>query len=317
MDKFSGPNTEILQEPEFRNSQTISLLEARVAPNNPTLARGGGDIVVLDDTALVSDIGPSGTVADIESNNHEGKISIYVARKGDTLAQIAKMYDVEVNTIAWANDINPKEALKAGQTLIILPVNGVQYLVKKGDTVASIAKKYSGDAEEIRLFNDLGEDHTLSAGDTIIIPNGKEYAEPAVIKTKTVAKSKKINKGLASYSGYYLNPLPSGIKTQGIHGYNGVDIGAPVGKPVLASADGKVLVSNFRASGNPWFGGYGNYIVVQHPNDTQTLYAHLSSVYVSVGAQVEQGQPIGEVGNTGRSTGPHLHFEIRGAKNPF
>ena len=80
---------------------------------------------------------------------------------------------------------------------------------------------------------------------------------------------------------------------------------------------GMVIVSHFRTSGNPWFGGYGNYIIIEHPNGTQTLYAHLSAVYVSVGARVSQAQPIGEVGSTGKSTGPHLHFEVRGAKNPF
>ncbi|MHB1118154.1 MAG: M23 family metallopeptidase, partial [Minisyncoccota bacterium] len=120
-----------------------------------------------------------------------------------------------------------------------------------------------------------------------------------------------------SYAGYYTNPLPAGHKTQGIHGYNGIDIGAPTGTPIYAAAGGTVIVSRFRTLSNPWFGGYGNYVIIEHPNGTQTLYGHMSAVYVAVGAHVDKGQPIGEVGSTGKSTGPHLHFEVRGAKNPF
>lgn len=293
---------------EFRNSQTISLLGSN------GLAQGGGDIVILDETALLPDVGPMGTIADVESSGREGRISLYVVRRGDTLAQIAKMYDVDTTTIVWANDLDQKVALKTGQTLVILPINGVQYIVKKGDTLASIAKKYGGDEDEIRSFNDIGTSHQIVVGDTIIIPDGKEAVEPTT--KKTPGKTKKTS-NLASYAGYYQNPLPTGRKTQGIHGYNGIDIGAPVGSTIYAAAQGRVLVSNFRPTGNPWFGGYGNYVVIEHPNGTQTLYAHMSAVYVSVGARVEQGQQIGEAGNTGRSTGPHLHFEVRGAKNPF
>jgi murein DD-endopeptidase MepM/ murein hydrolase activator NlpD len=103
------------------------------------------------------------------------------------------------------------------------------------------------------------------------------------------------------------------VRTQGIHGYNGVDLAAGVGTPILAAAGGEVIV----AKGSGWNGGYGNYVVIKHPNGTQTLYAHMSSTAISSGAQVSGGEVIGYVGNTGRSTGSHLHFEVRGAKNPF
>ena len=102
-------------------------------------------------------------------------------------------------------------------------------------------------------------------------------------------------------------------KTQGLHGYNGVDIGAPNGTPIIAAAGGSVVVS--RNSG--WNGGYGNYIVIKHENGTQTLYAHMSEIVVVSGQSIVQGQVVGSVGSTGKSTGSHLHFEVRGAKNPF
>jgi murein DD-endopeptidase MepM/ murein hydrolase activator NlpD len=115
-----------------------------------------------------------------------------------------------------------------------------------------------------------------------------------------------------SYDGYYLKPV-NGKRTQGIHGYNGVDLAAPAGTPILASASGKVIIS--RNSG--WNGGYGRYIVIQHDNGTQTLYAHNSENIVYGGADVVQGQVIAYMGASGKATGAHVHFEIRGAKNPF
>ena len=110
-----------------------------------------------------------------------------------------------------------------------------------------------------------------------------------------------------------VRPLVGGRKTQGIHGNNGIDIGAPSGTSVVASASGRVILT--RTSG--YNGGYGLMIVIDHGNGVQTLYAHLKAVYINSGQTVTQGQVIGEVGNTGRSSGAHLHFEVRGAKNPF
>ena len=113
---------------------------------------------------------------------------------------------------------------------------------------------------------------------------------------------------------YYSWPLAGGSITQGLHGWNAVDIGAPSGTPIYAAAAGTVIVAR---SGGGWNGGYGNYVVVSHPNGTQTLYAHMSRVSATVGAHVGQGETIGKVGMTGEATGPHIHFEVRGAVNPF
>lgn len=302
---------------EPSNSQTIAFLEA--ATNfDPNPAKGGGDITIVDDSALLPDVGPSGTIADVEFNARQGNVSLYVVRSGDTLTQIAKMFDVSPNTILWANDLPRGTVLRVGQSLVILPVSGVQYVVKKGDTVEGIAKKYKGSASEIRDFNNLSIASILAVDDVVIIPDGEDVSVPLPTKASGASGSSSRFAALPAYKGYYTHPLPTmRQRTQGIHGYNGVDLGASTGASVVAAADGVVIVSRFRTVGNPWFGGYGNYIVVQHNNNTQTLYAHLSAVYVPVGAQVSGGQPIGEVGSTGKSTGPHLHFEVRGAKNPF
>jgi murein DD-endopeptidase MepM/ murein hydrolase activator NlpD len=113
--------------------------------------------------------------------------------------------------------------------------------------------------------------------------------------------------------GYYAQPI-TGTLSQGIHPVNAVDISAPVGTIVHAAAQGIVIaVTNDDGYGS----GYGNYIVIMHPNGTETLYAHLSYAIAKIGDVVSQGQPIAYSGRTGKVTGPHLHFEIRGATNPW
>lgn len=289
------------------NSQTMTLLKA-VLNGDPDYAKGGGDITIVGNSALLSETGPAGTSADISGQNINGEISIYVVRPGDSLSQIAKMFGVSTNTIIWANDIQ-RGLITPGQTLVILPISGVQHAVKKGDTIKSLAAKYNADAEEIISFNNLPENGALEVGVEITIPDG---VLEAPVKTSSGSRIVKLP-GLPTYSGYYLRPVTGARKTQGIHGYNGVDLGAPTGTEVMASAGGQVIIS--KSSG--WNGGYGNYIVIKHQNGTQTLYSHTSKNLVSVGEYVNQGQAIALVGSTGKSTGPHLHFEVRGAINPF
>ncbi len=277
---------------------------------DPASGRGGGDIVIVDDSALLPEEGPSGTIADIERPKNS-TISVYVVRQGDTLSGIAKLFGVSADTILWANDIPRGSALKTGQTLTILPVTGIKYIVKKGDTLASIAKRFGGDAAEIQSFN--GIEGALAVGDEIIIPDGEVAAPAAPTTGRAVARDTGSSESVAQ-SGYYLRPVVGGVRTQGMHGYNAVDLAAPVGTPILASAAGDVIVA--REGG--WNGGYGSYVVIQHDNGSQTLYSHASSVIVSVGQHVVQGQVIAYIGRTGKATGPHLHFEIRnGARNPF
>ncbi len=283
---------------------------------DPNPSKGGGDITIVDDSALLSESGPSGTISDIEARSRQGKVSLYVVRAGDTLPQIAKMFDVTVNTILWANDLGRKDALRVGQRLVILPVDGIQHTVQKGETLRGIAKKYKGDVDEIMAFNGLSKDDTLSVGDEIVVPAGVESVvevpkgvqknTPKSAQTRTIAK-------YPSYEGYYTHPFPNMVrKSQKIHGFNGVDLAGKTGEAILAAADGVVVISR-----NGWNGGYGKYIIIEHSNGTQTLYGHMNDLYVQEGTSVRSGQQIGENGNTGRSTGPHLHFEVRGAKNPF
>lgn len=291
------------------NSQTMPILEA-VANSDPQAGVGGAENTYAENSALVPVTGPMGSIADVmEEKYKSNQISLYVVRKGDTLSGIAKLFNVSKNTIVWANDeLKNGGALQPGMMLAILPVDGVKYKVQKGDTVVSIAKKFKADKDEIVVFNDINIDAGLEVGSEIIIPDGEAEAPKSSGSYIPPASGDK------TYAGYYLRPLVGGRKTQGIHGRNAVDLAAPTGTPILASAAGDVII----AKNSGWNGGYGKYIVIQHPNGTQTLYAHLSGFEVGVGWHVIQGQVIGYVGNTGKSTGPHVHFEIRGGpRNPF
>ncbi len=287
-------------------SQNITLLQAALSPD-PNPAKGGGDITVVGGVALLPESGPSGTMVDIEEG-HSDMISIYVVRPGDTLSQIAKMFGVSVNTIMWANNVTPK-TLQPGSQLVILPISGIQHVVKSGDTLKSIATKYKADAKEIAQFNNILASESLTVGTNIIIPDGEGVA----IAPTSSATSRLRGSGGPDLDYYYASPIAHYKRTQGLHGYNGVDLAASVGTPVMAAASGTVIVSKNYG----WNGGYGEYIVIAHSNGTQTLYSHLNDNITYTGMQVFQGQVIGYVGSTGKSTGPHLHFEVRGAKNPF
>lgn len=314
-DIFSGTSAEAQSETFIgSSSEEVALLEPVLALE-PNL-KAGSDIVVVGEEALLPEVGPLNEAPEkIDTNN--GQISVYIVRSGDTLAGIAQMFDVSANTILWANDLVKGSALKVGQSLVILPISGVMHTVVSGDTLNSIAKKYSGDVAEIASFNDLSLTDKLAVGDTVVIPDGEGSfsTRPSKVSGTVSGQTAKLVSSASGpeYVGYYQKPFLVGHKTQGLHGYNGVDYGMPVGSPIYAAAAGIVIIS--KNSG--YNGGYGDYVAIQHLNSTQTVYGHMSNPVVSVGQSVTQGQLIGYSGNTGKSTGPHLHFEIRGAKNPF
>lgn len=300
------------------DSQTMSL--PVVAVNiDPNPDKTFEIVPIVNGGTLVTDLATSNT-ADTE---YSAKISVYTVREGDTISHVAKMFNVSVNTILWANDMNSKSALKPGQQLTILPVTGIKYTVLKNDTISTIAKKYSADVDEIYSYNDLEPTSKLVVGQSIIIPDGEKGFVLTSPSTKVVRALNgmivpndplivNVN-SLPSYSGYYSCPA-NGVLTQGLHGRNSVDIAAPVGTPLFASASGVVTISK---SNGTWNGGYGNFVVISHDNGTQTLYAHMRNTIVAPGEAVSSGQKIGYIGISGMTTGPHVHFEIRGAKNPF
>lgn len=310
-----------------QNSQTIGLLEVKLDEQRVVNleAYGGPRVAIAADGALIPEFSPYSIDYEIaEITTTDGQIIIYTVQNGDTLSEIAERYGISTNTIRWANGIKKGDTVRVGQELVLLPITGIQVEVKEGDTISTIATRYAGDAEEIANYNELHLDDKLSVGDKIIIPDGElgaqgtksplekkidkivEGREPKqTVSSSVVAKRKELEQ-------YFIRPV-DGVVTQKGHGpYKAWDIGNNIGTPVYAMADGVVIIS--KDSG--WNGGYGQYIVIKHGNKTQTLYAHLSQNNVVAGQSVTQGQKIGELGSTGRSTGPHLHFEVRGDPDP-
>ena len=318
------------------NSQTMDLLQVGATPllalSDAEVKDGEIDesaaVNILSDNALVPATGASDVSGSPEmlEVSPEDQTSIYVVHKGDTFAGIAKMFDVSVATILAANDMKKGDKLVEGDVLLILPISGIEHTVKKGETIASIAKLYKADSEDIILYNGLGSDTALAVGDELMIPDaemteeGGDKPSPNLASSKAKDSNYYASHPAKSVAGYFINPVPTGHKTQGLHGpgHRGIDIGAPTGTNIYAAASGKVVLvkSGCVLGKRTCGGGYGNMVVVQHPNGTKTLYAHMTKVNTSMGASVKQGQVIGYVGSTGKSTGPHIHFEVFGAKNP-
>ncbi|OGG85560.1 hypothetical protein A2392_02180 [Candidatus Kaiserbacteria bacterium RIFOXYB1_FULL_46_14] len=299
----------------------VKLLSARTSPDGKN-NQGGGDLI-YEEGALLSG-GPFNT--DTSVVNPSGEISVHIVRectpeRCETLSHIADMYGVSINTILWANDIKDPKLIRAGDQLVILPITGIRHIVKEKETIASIAKKYGAENTEqaeamvndILAYNRLASAADISVGDTIVVPGGVMHTAPATPQKKGKTPTKTASGGSSTNSGGFTHPVPGAVRTQGIHGYNAVDLAAQSGTPIRAAASGAVIVS--KTGG--WNGGYGNYIVVKHANGVQTLYAHTSGNDVSVGDLVDAGETIGYVGTSGKSTGSHLHFEVRGASNPF
>jgi LysM repeat protein len=315
------------------NSQQMPLLEAAVNSNPDSSATTSDPASIVGGNSLGGTTNPAGTTGTTATNTlNSDQITIYTVHAGDTIASVAKLFNVTPNTILWANDLKPGSKITKDQTLVILPISGVEHTVKKGETLKSIASAYKGDISEIIQYNNLPDNATISVGDVIIIPDGEISAAPVTAKNtiSTAKTSTKVSVAtdinpsapvqtdssgnhLADPTGYFMRPISGGVRTQGLHGHNGVDLADAKGTPIMAAAEGDVIIS--KSSG--WNGGYGSYIVISHSNGTQTLYAHLSQNIAAVGDHVTKGQVIGLMGETGLATGYHLHFEVRGGVNPF
>lgn len=240
----------------------------------------------------------------VVSQKSRSEIENYQVKGGDTLEKIAKMFDVSVDTIRWANDLKT-DVIKPGQTLKIPPVTGVVHKVVSGDTVYSIAKKYGVDAQNIvnYIWNDFADPETfaLTPGQIIFVPGGVIKPTPVPANYKFVAS---IQAGVRGSSNF-IWPT-SGVITQYYVWYHqALDIANPSAPSVIAANSGKIVYAGCLN----W--GYGCHVIIDHGNGYQTLYAHLSRYDVDAGQTVSQGQKIGVMGSTGRSTGTHLHFEIR------
>ncbi len=257
-------------------------------------------------------------------------VSTYVVQPGDTVFGIADKFGLKPETILWANQYtlgdNPHN-LQPEQVLNILPVDGAYHRWSAGDGLNGVAKFFGVDPEEIIEFpgNQLSADTvgdysnpSIQAGTWLVVPGGKrEFVNwsapeiprdnPGVANVLGPGACSSVANG-AIGAGVFIwptnNHFLSGYDYNPGANHSGIDIDGDTGDPVYAVDNGVVVYAGW----NNW--GYGNVVVINHGNGWQTLYAHLSSYSVSCGQSVYQTNLIGAVGNTGNSSGAHLHYEM-------
>ena len=243
-----------------------------------------------------------------------GEIISHIVTEDETLSSIADKYGLSVESILWENNLTEKSTIKPGQELSVLPINGIRHKVKRGETIYTVGKKYGLDGSQVQMivdypFNEFLNDETfeLVAGQWLMIPEGvKPEAVAQVARQRASLALLTPDAGSVVAHGTFVWPAAGRI-TQGYSFYHkAIDIANRPGGPILA-ADAGIVTS----SGWPDGGGYGNRVVIDHGNGFVTLYAHLSVVQVQIGQRVNRGDVLGQMGSTGRSTGIHLHFEIR------
>ena len=237
----------------------------------------------------------------------QGGVVSYVVQKGDTLSGIAKEFGVSVETILGANPGLNSRRLKVGQEVTILSVSGILYQVREGETPESVASSFGLSLAQLREFNRSTDFSVVGTGSTLLIPG----ARPS-------GTGRGLYGDLPRITGYFTTPT-KGFNWGRLHSYNAVDIANTCGTEVAAAAEGLVVPDKIYGSGvEGWNGGYGIFVLIEHPNGTKTRYSHLESAAVQIGEYVSQNQTIGAIGNTGNVHGPtgcHLHVEVYGAQN--
>ena len=282
---------------------SIYLVGPIIAENNPLLGRSlannsGNNMIVS-----VYSLNSTNSFNTKISQKPRDSLVNYTVASGDTLGSIAKKFDVSVETIKWANDLK-SDTITTGDKLEIPPVSGIVHKVVSGDTVYSIAERYNTSSQNIVNFpfNEFADLDTfaLLPGQVLFVPDG---TPPAAKPTAPLIRPQFM--AGQSGSGSFIWPTTGYISQYPVWYHMALDIANPSSPPVLAADSGTVSYAGCL----DW--GYGCHVIVDHNNGYQTLYGHLSSIAVSVGQGVGKSEGLGNMGSTGRSTGTHLHFEIR------
>jgi murein DD-endopeptidase MepM/ murein hydrolase activator NlpD len=222
--------------------------------------------------------------------------SAYKVESGDTISAIAMNFGLSQDTLLSLNNIRNSRSLQIGQILKIPNQDGILYRVKAGETLLGIAGKYEVKAPLIQTVNELFSER-INTGSTLFIP-GAQLDQ---------AELQEINGDLFIWPVWGYITSPYGYRPSPFTGvrqfHSGLDIGSPMGTPVRAAMAGRISAVGYNETN-------GNYIVITHHSGYRTLYAHLSFVRVKSGTYVRTGDRIGDVGSTGQSTGPHLHFTV-------
>jgi LysM repeat protein len=274
----------------------------------------GEPVPVITDNALA----PAPVPETYQGKVPHHEFQKYVVERGDTPSEIAFRYNIQTETLLGGNPFLSQESslMQPGMELTILPIDGVLHDVQPGDTLESISEQYGIPVEDIIDYepNNLEFPFRLYPETQILVPGAIAevfiWTPPSL---SAVRGSSGTGSGIAPAvvgTGTFVYPVSSRNFTQRFwYGHPGIDIALSEGSGVFASDTGTVTFAGWNIY------GYGNLIVVNHGNGFETFYGHLSGINVFPGQVVNQGQAIGAVGNTGNSSGPHIHFEIRTGGN--
>lgn len=240
------------------------------------------------------------TVVTVEADCEQPlpEIVEHVVAEGETLEAIARQYGTDSASLMLANDLFEQSPLEIGQRLQVLTVPGVLHTIGRGDTLWGLSRTYQVSLDDICAVNPELNPNALRVGTRLIIPGVSATVRSQMVVSRS---------GTASRQGFcwpLSGRITSGFGLRWGKLHAAIDIGAPVGTTVKASAAGTVTYAG-------WSGGYGYLVKIRHSGGYETRYAHNSRVLVKVGQQIDRGQAIARSGNTGYSTGPHLHFEVR------
>lgn len=233
----------------------------------------------------------------------------YTVQTGDTISSIAVDFGLNVNTILWENNLTARSLIRPGNAIRILPEDGLMHTIARNENISGIAKKYSVTSEAIINSNNLDPEDVLKLNQKIFIPGGKKIITPTPVVRPTytgttIAKSISTTPTTSYSGGKLLWPTVGHRITQYYSWrHKGLDIANKTGTPLYAPESGTVERSG-------WSTGYGYNVVINHGGGLKTLSAHASKLHVRAGDTVNRGDIIADMGSTGWSTGPHIHFEV-------
>lgn len=230
------------------------------------------------------------------------RIFTHVVQPGETLSTIAERFEIAQDTILAANDLTNVHMLRVGERLTILSKDGALHRVQRGESLWQIARMYDAVLDDIIELNGITNPNRVMVSDEIFIPGIQAARIGKAVRTERLIDNN--GRLLRAFSWPVTGRISStyGMRWGSMH--HGVDVAVPTGTPVTAAAAGRVSFAG-------WNGGYGYLVSIDHGNRIETRYAHNSRIVVRVGQHVQRGDLIAYSGNTGRSTGPHVHFEIR------
>jgi murein DD-endopeptidase MepM/ murein hydrolase activator NlpD len=236
-----------------------------------------------------------------EKEQEKAIIFVHKVHSGETLWDIASAYGVTMNTILSANDLANPNRLSIGQELHIPSVNGILHQVATGESLWEISERYDVPMDEITRVNEITDPSRIQPNTKLVIPGATQLKPRDVLLVNGQLQK--------AFDWPVRGRISSSFGPRWGRMHNGLDIAVSTGTQVKAAADGRITFAG-------WNGGYGILVIIDHGNGIETRYAHNSRLNVKVGQRVTRGETVAYSGNTGVSTGPHVHFEIRYRNNP-